>query len=200
MRETIPAAPHTAELVVRRSRFVATAQLATSRAEVDSTLQHTRTNHASASHVVYAFVIGSANSTLEGMSDDGEPHGTAGRPVLDVLRGSGVTDCLITVVRYFGGTKLGTGGLVRAYSEAARASLVDLPVEERRTLVFAELSVPYELYREVRETIEAYDGAIAAEQFESAVTMKVGVDEAAVEAVQAALRDVSRGTIDACFT
>jgi putative IMPACT (imprinted ancient) family translation regulator len=77
-----------------------------------------------ASHHVYAFRVGHGNSIIEGMSDDGEPTGTAGPPVLAVLRGTQIGDIIVIVTRYFGGTKLGTGGLVRAYPEAAQIALI----------------------------------------------------------------------------
>src|SRR5918912_1103095 len=91
-----------------------------------------------AAHHVYAYIVGHGATTNLGMSDDGEPSGTAGRPVMAVLRGSGLGDVALVVTRYFGGTLLGTGGLVHAYGDAARAVLAALPREEkvaRRQLV-----------------------------------------------------------------
>ena len=89
--------------------------------EAKAFLAAVRAEMPDANHHVYAYRVGFGNSVIEGMSDDGEPSGTSGPPVLAVLRGSGIGDVIVVVTRYFGGTKLGTGGLVRAYSDAARA-------------------------------------------------------------------------------
>ena len=92
------------------------------------------------------------------MSDDGEPKGTAGRPALEVLRGSEITNCLVSVVRHFGGTKLGTGGLVRAYGGATKEVLAALPVEELVQKRDFDLVVPYELYDAVRRELDPLVG------------------------------------------
>src|ERR671921_1142335 len=84
-----------------------------------------------AAHHVYAYIVGHGATTTLGMSDDGEPSGTAGRPVMAVLKGSGLGDVALVITRYFGGTLLGTGGLVRAYGDAAKAVLAILPRTEK---------------------------------------------------------------------
>ncbi len=97
--------------------------------EAKAFLAAVRAEMPDANHHVYAYRVGFGNSVIEGMSDDGEPSGTSGPPVLAVLRGSGIGDVIVVVTRYFGGTKLGTGGLVRAYSEGARAGLESLATD-----------------------------------------------------------------------
>ena len=119
-----------AELVEKKSRFLAFACPCTSEEEARAVLEAQGKAYWDASHVCYAYIIGKPGAT-ERFSDAGEPSGTAGRPILDVLRGAGVTDTLIYVVRYFGGTLLGTGGLVRAYGGAAKAALQTAPVIDR---------------------------------------------------------------------
>src|SRR6186997_3012409 len=111
----IPAGPAGAEIRAGNSRFIATAGLAASVAAARASIAAARAEMPDASHHVYAYVIGHGATTTLGMSDDGEPSGTAGRPALAVLRGSGLGDVVLVITRYFGGTLLGTGGLVHAY-------------------------------------------------------------------------------------
>ena len=117
------------EHIDRKSRFIAIAERIETAAEAKNYIQILRKQNPDASHVVYAFRVGGLSRDEYGMNDDGEPKGTAGRPVLEVLRGSSVTNVVIAVVRYFGGTKLGTGGLVRAYTSAAQGVLETLRIE-----------------------------------------------------------------------
>ena len=108
-----------AEIVIKNSRFISEVFPVETQAQAREKLHEVKQKYFDATHVVHAFSVGLKSETF-GMSDDGEPSGTAGRPVLDVLKGSGITNILLTVTRYFGGTLLGTGGLVHAYSESAK--------------------------------------------------------------------------------
>ena len=127
----IPTETATIELMVKNSRFTAVAGRTNSVEEAKAFIRSIRNDMPGATHYVYAFKIGFGSSVTEGMSDDGEPSGTSGPPVLAVLRGSGIGDITIVVVRFFGGTKLGTGGLVSAYSAAAKMVLEQLKTEEK---------------------------------------------------------------------
>ena len=109
----------TIEIIEKKSRFIGNLFLVTDEKEVNPILTSLRSTHKDAAHHCYGYIIGRA----EGFSDDGEPSGTAGKPILSTLRGSGLTNILMVVTRYFGGTLLGTGGLVRAYSDSTRAAL-----------------------------------------------------------------------------
>ena len=111
-----------AEIVEKKSRFIGEVYPVTSEEESAEILEKVKKQYCDARHHCWAYVIGEACFT-ERFSDDGEPGGTAGKPILEVLRGAGVTNTMIVVTRYFGGTLLGTGGLVRAYTKAAQASL-----------------------------------------------------------------------------
>lgn len=117
----VPAGPVDAELEITRSRFLARLRPVTGRAEVHAALDAARADHPDAGHHCYAYQLGSPQGGEASMSDDGEPAGTAGRPIFTVLRHQHVGDVLIVVTRYFGGIKLGAGGLVRAYMAAAQA-------------------------------------------------------------------------------
>ncbi|TVR87857.1 MAG: DUF1949 domain-containing protein [Spirochaetaceae bacterium] len=194
-----PTASTLFEYLDRKSRFIASAHPVESSTEVKGILQNLRQQNPRAAHVVYAFRVGGLTRDEFGMSDDGEPKGTAGRPVLEVLRGSSITNVLLSVVRYFGGTKLGTGGLVRAYTVAAQGVLEQLSVEvlESRTSVLLEC--PYELHQSIRRLCDGYafqDVRIDSESFGSVVRLELNMRTELVPALEAALRDVSRGTIE----
>ena len=161
----IPAETVQTEIVKRKSRFLTTVQLATTVAEARNRLAALRSELPTANHHVYAFRVGFGNSVTEGMSDDGEPTGTSGPPTLAVLRGSGIGDILLVTARFFGGTKLGTGGLVRAYTESAQTALRELKTERKVERTTLGLEMPYSLYNIVRRLIDAHNGTIVDEQF-----------------------------------
>ncbi len=122
-RYPIPAKTVRVETRVVNSRFIATIGQAQTVEEARAFIDALRQEFADATHNVYAFRVGYGASVTEGMSDDGEPSGTAGRPALAVLRGADLGDVVLVITRYFGGTKLGTGGLVRAYTHSAQEAL-----------------------------------------------------------------------------
>ena len=107
------------ELIVKKSRFIAIARKCNDPAEVKRIVDQTRAQYPDATHVVHAAVMGSQFS----YSDDHEPKNTAGRPALEVLKGSGITNIIVLIIRYFGGTLLGTGGLVKAYGDSTKMVL-----------------------------------------------------------------------------
>ncbi len=110
------------EIIEKKSRFIARVTPIESEEDALKTIEQTRKQYWNATHNCYAYVVG-RNQELQRFSDDGEPSGTAGKPILDVLLGEEIHNALIVVTRYFGGTLLGTGGLVRAYSKSAKAAL-----------------------------------------------------------------------------
>ncbi|MEE8584495.1 MAG: YigZ family protein, partial [Acidobacteriota bacterium] len=122
-------------------------------------------------HHVPAYLIGHGTAVSAHCQDDGEPSGTAGRPVLSVLQGSGLGDVAVVVTRYFGGTKLGSGGLVRAYSEAVRQVLRELPVAEKRLAHTVLLACPYSGLKLVRQAVQRVQGQILEEEFAAQVTL-----------------------------
>lgn len=130
-RYPIPAGEVRIELHVKNSRFIGRAGYTPNVAEAKAFIEKVKAEEPGCTHAVYAFAIGHGAAVTHGMSDAGEPSGTAGRPALAVVKGSGLGDVTVVIVRYFGGTKLGTGGLVKAYTETAQAVLAALPVTER---------------------------------------------------------------------
>ena len=158
------------ELVIKHSRFIAEVFPVDNQAAARELLKEQKQKYFDSTHVVHAFVIGK-NAEILGMSDDGEPSGTAGRPVLDVLKGSGCTNILLTVTRYFGGTLLGTGGLVKAYSDSAKAVL-DItkfePLIEKSNFKF---SLNYDMYEKVKYHFNHYHIDSLQEDFTEKITI-----------------------------
>lgn len=183
------------EITVVNSRFITTIVPVTSAEEARSQLHLIRDEMSDANHHVYAFRIGHDNSIIEGMSDDGEPSGTAGPPTLAVLRGSGLGDILLVVTRYFGGTKLGTGGLVRAYSEAARIGLDTVEVQPKIARTLLGIETPYPLYEQVKRLIESHRGEVKESEYEAEVTIIALFATVDVEDFTGAVRDLSAGRI-----
>lgn len=176
VRYPIPAGEARTEIRVSNSRFVATAAYTPSVDDAKAFVARIKHEHAAATHNVFAYIVGYGATTTLGLSDDGEPSGTAGRPALAVLNGSGLGDVAVVVTRYFGGNLLGTGGLVRAYSDAVRAVLVVLPRGENVERRLARTSVAYGYYEQVRRLAEQHGGDVVSEQFAADVTLKLLFD------------------------
>jgi len=126
----------------KKSRFIANVYHVTNEEEVMLHLAELRKKYYDARHNCYAYILGKQGETLKS-SDDGEPQGTAGHPILSVLQGSEVTECLIVVTRYFGGTLLGTGGLVRSYTKAAQAGLADAEIILKQPARLLQITTDY---------------------------------------------------------
>lgn len=141
------------EMIINKSRFIGYAAPCADEQEALAMLQRVREEHKSATHHCYAYIIGE-NSGIMRYSDDGEPGGTAGMPIMDVMRNQYVVNCCIVVVRYFGGVLLGTGGLVRAYTRSAQAALEAAGVARMELTSFAYAEVPYPVWDKFRYTAE----------------------------------------------
>jgi uncharacterized YigZ family protein len=194
-RHLIPATTHRIEHEVSRSRFIATLGNAATVAAAREFIAAIRTEMPDASHHVYAFKVGYGASVTEGLSDDGEPTGTAGPPIMAVLRGADIGDAVLVVTRYFGGTKLGTGGLVRAYGDAARAVIAATPTCEKVERQQLGISIPYSLYERLKLIAAAHHATIDDETFEADVTLYLTMPLESVEAFTAAVREVSAGRV-----
>lgn len=180
------------QTVVRRSRFIARACGASSVEEAKLTVAAQREGHPGCDHVAYAYLLG-PRGEIFGMSDDHEPKGTAGRPILDVLKGSGITNILVTVVRYFGGTKLGTGGLVHAYSQAAQSALAELRTKELAVQVAFSLTVGYDRYEAVRRIVVEIGGRVEREGFAERVAIEGTVPADAAERLAFQVSELTSG-------
>ena len=196
-RYPIPAQETRVEIKVVNSRFIATVSPTFSVDGAREFIARIRGEFADATHNVPAFLIGHGASVVAHCNDDGEPAGTAGRPALAVLQGSGLGDAAVVVTRYFGGTKLGTGGLVRAYGDAVRAVLEILPRAEKVPTHTVMMAVPYPYFERVRLTIAAHHGRILDEDFAADVTVTARFAIEHLPVFQDALREMSRGGLKA---
>jgi uncharacterized YigZ family protein len=190
--------PESASLVVKGSRFLAELLPCTCPDEARSLIKAQKTKYRTATHVVHAFILGKC-AEVTGMSDDGEPSGTAGRPVLDVLSGRHCTNVLLTVTRWFGGTLLGTGGLVKAYGDSAKLVIAEADrhsafeeLAEKRSFFF---SAGYTLYERIKRTIASYHTFNVVEQFGEDVTVSGEIRADEYNSFALMLKDMSSGKI-----
>ncbi|WP_025602494.1 IMPACT family protein [Burkholderia sp. WSM2230] len=180
---------HIRELEVRKSRFIAYAIPVEDRNAAMDELRRLRDEHPAATHVCWALLAGGQS----GMSDDGEPSGTAGRPILEVLRHHDLDGVLAAVVRYYGGVKLGAGGLVRAYTDAIASALLDAPRVERVALGSLVVEVSYADEAKVRRWIEAQGYALADTTHGMLVKMTVRLPVNMIDGARRALVDMTQG-------
>ena len=193
-RYLIPAAIHRVEEEIKRSRFITTVAYTPTLAEARDFIAAMRAEFADASHNCWAHVIGPPGSTGQaGMSDDGEPHGTAGRPMLTVLLHAGIGDVTAVVTRYFGGTLLGTGGLVKAYSGGVQLALATLPTVERVPSATLDLVVDYAAITPLQRMLPAYEATIVSQEFGVDAGYRIKLPLEQVDAFQAALIELTNG-------
>jgi uncharacterized YigZ family protein len=191
----VPAKTIRIENVVVNSRFIATVGRADTVNDAKAFIHAVRDDMPDAAHHVHAFKVGYGSSITEGMTDDGEPSGTSGPPILAVLRGADIGNIVIVVTRYFGGTKLGTGGLVRAYGGAAKDALALLPVEmkvEKRTI---GVTVPYSFYERLKLVMEEHRAEIDDETFAADVTVYAQVPVNQLNALAEAIHELTAGQV-----
>ncbi|HEX2980749.1 MAG TPA: YigZ family protein [Anaerolineaceae bacterium] len=193
----IPAGETEAEIVIEKSRFIATLAPAFRVEDARAFVDRVKSRYPDASHHVPAFVIGHGASTIEHSSDAGEPSGTAGRPVLTVLKGSGLGDAVLVVTRYFGGIKLGTGGLVRAYTQAAKEVIEQAPRAQKMPTHTAMAAFPYTYFERIKQLVEEQHGLLLDQDFGSDVTLTMRFPSERFADFQAALIELTRGAIQA---
>lgn len=186
-------APAQAEFIERKSRFISHIFPVQEEAQALQSLERIRREYWDASHHVYAYILRQAGT--QRYSDDGEPQGTAGVPVLEVLQREGLTDVLVVVTRYFGGILLGGGGLVRAYSHSA--ALAAHAAEKKRMCrcVPLEMKVDYALYGKLQALLPAFGVQTAGCEFLDAVHMKLLIREEELDAFQKQLLETSAGAL-----
>lgn len=196
-RYPVPAEEIRREMVVVNSRFIATLAPAFSLEEAKDFINRVRSEFHDASHNVPVYLIGHGNTVIAHCSDDGEPSGTAGRPALAVLQGSNLGDVVVVITRYFGGIKLGTGGLVRAYGDAVRMVVEGVPRAEKVQTHTVMFDIPYRLLERTRLIAARHQGAILAEDFAVKVTLTVRFAVENLSSFQEALNEVANGSIQA---
>ncbi|MEQ6434266.1 YigZ family protein [Comamonas sp. w2-DMI] len=168
MPQTLRTAAHS-DLIIKKSRFIGCVQPMTDRASAQAAVEELRRLHPGANHVCWALLAGGQSAAV----DDGEPSGTAGRPMLDVLRHQDLEGVLATVVRYFGGVKLGAGGLVRAYTDAVAQALMQAEKVAIQRMCLLRCAAPYALEGMIRRQIEAAGAELVSVEHGSLVTMQI---------------------------
>ncbi len=162
------------EYTEKHSRFIATLYPCTSEAEAAQILSNHKSKYFDARHNVYAYIL---NDNTSRFSDDGEPHGTAAKPILDVLSHSGIVDAMLVVTRYFGGILLGTGGLVRAYSTSAKQALDNASPKFMTECSVLSLDIPYSMQGKLMSLLSDTDADIIETRFEDTVKLLFAVEK-----------------------
>ena len=183
-----------AEVEAKRSRFLCTLERVSDEADARAVVERMRKQHWDARHHCSAFVLGPGGA-IERSSDDGEPAGTAGAPMLEVLRGRGVSDVVAVVTRWFGGTLLGAGGLVRAYGDAVRAALDEVGVLERRLLRVFTIAVPHADAGRLESDLRSRGIIVLDTSYDEVARLRVAVPAAEVDRLSTMLAELSGGAI-----
>jgi uncharacterized YigZ family protein len=190
----VPAAPASAELIIKGSRFLSEVFIIQSQAEVRTIIKEQKNKYSDATHVCHAFISGK-NAEVMGMSDDGEPGGTAGRPMLDVLKGRSVTNILVTVTRWFGGTLLGTGGLVHAYGDSVKQVLDKLELIELIDKSSFSFKCDYAQYQVLKKLMQNYKLYDVTEDFGSVITVRGQIAVTAADDFKERIFDSTNGQV-----
>ena len=173
----IPAGEAESKIVIKNSRFIGRTAFTPTVQNAKDFIRKVKKENPGHSHAVYGYIIGYGNSVTFGMSDAGEPPGTAGRPVLEVVKRSGIGDFTLVVIRYFGGTKLGKGGLVRAYTQSAQETLKVLKKIKKIKKIGLEITFAYEYYHSFMNIVTECNGQVLEKKFSTDVYCRIMVPE-----------------------
>ncbi|CAI2486552.1 IMPACT family protein [Serratia ficaria] len=192
----IPAASISVSEEIKKSRFITLLAPTSGVAAAKAFVQQVRDEHPAARHHCWAFVAGAPDDSQQlGFSDDGEPSGTAGKPILAQLMGSGIGEITAVVVRYYGGIKLGTGGLVKAYGSGVQQALKQLPLAHKVPQVEYTLQCDYAQLPLVENLLQQTDGRILQGEYGADVLLHLALPATGVELFGYKLRDLSRGNL-----
>lgn len=196
IQRLIPLEAVETEITVVNSRFIVSLAPVNSVEDARDFISEIKKRYPDASHHVPAFVIGHGKSIIAHCSDDGEPSGTAGRPALAVLQGSGLGNVVVVVTRYFGGTKLGTGGLIKAYGDAVREVLKQVKFATLLPTTTLVLVTPYRLYDQVVRLMESHDAVVLETEFLEDVIVTLRLKDEEVQAFTNMLGNLSSGQVE----
>lgn len=182
------------EYTEKRSRFIAKAYHVDSEEEAISIIEETRKKYWDARHCVYAYVI--RNNNLARFSDDGEPSKSAGAPVMDILSREGLCDCLVTVVRYFGGVLLGVGGLVRAYSKSAKEAIEDAGIVTMAKCSVFSVTLPYSDWGKFQNAVKSAGAEITKSEFLENICAEITVESQFSEKLKADITESFNGSLE----
>ena len=188
----------TAEIEIKKSRFISIAYPVESLEEVKEKVVYTRSLHPNATHVVHSAVVGKSG-TLFSSSDDREPKNTAGRPSLEVLKGSGITNICVCTVRYFGGTLLGTGGLVKAYGDSTKEVLKIVKTEELIERESFAVVMQYDHYTLAKRLLDETTATDITEDFGVGITIKGKIPLSMHDILQKGFQNIGQGRIQLTF-
>lgn len=181
--------PAEGSLREKMSKFLAFAHPAACAAEAKAVVERYRKEYHDARHVCWAYMVGAERKEFLS-SDDGEPSGTAGKPILGQINSLGLTDVVVVVVRYFGGIKLGTSGLIVAYREAARLALENARIETRYVMVPVSFTFPYISMNSVMKLVKGGEVEIASQSFDNTCSMELSVRASLLDTLLARLSDI----------
>lgn len=188
----IPAKEGASEYIEKKSRFLGLIVPVTTEAEARAQLDAVKKREYDARHNCWAYILHSGQKRY---SDDGEPQGTAGQPILNVLEREGVQDVLCVVTRYFGGILLGTGGLCRAYTKAAKDALDDAGISELRPWSVLRLDCPYALFERVKLELEKRGGMVISSEYGAQIALTAALPEPGEAVFAKALQELSAGSL-----
>ena len=195
-RYPIPGGNHRVEEEIKRSRFITTVAYTPTVEAAKAFIAEIKAEFGDATHNCWAYLVGPPGGTAQiGYSDDGEPHGTAGRPMFTVLQHSGLGDIAAVVTRYYGGTNLGKGGLVRAYSSGPQYALEDLPVAEHVPKVELEVVIDYTTVSPVQRMLSEFEAVIVDETYAADVSYRIKLPEDLADVFERALVGLTKGTV-----
>ena len=181
---------------IKKSRFITSLGHADTKESAKRFIDKVREDFSDATHNCWAFALGAPKDTANvGQSDDGEPHGTAGKPMLNMLFHGKTGECVVVVTRYFGGIKLGPGGLVRAYQGAVLHALEQVPKIEKITLEELSLQCEYEHINKIHHLMPQFNAKILSEVFDSNITYNVSVPKHQSDLFKQSLSNVGNGQI-----
>ena len=185
--------PTCTEIIERKSRFITNIFPVESEIEAKQILESVRVKYADANHNCFAYVVRNEYGTAEGFSDDGEPSGTAGKPILSVINGSDLKNVIIIVTRYFGGTLLGTGGLVRAYHSGAKSAVNESQIIKRVLGHKVKIRVDYSDLKKVEHTLGVKGIKVLNANYTDIVELYVGITPAEFIQVNEFTNEITNG-------
>ena len=196
-RYPIPAATFRCEIEVKHSRFIATIEPTDTPDAALSFISRIKQEFPDATHNCWAYLIGPPGSTDRiGLSDDGEPHGVAGKPMLTTIQHGGIGDIPAVVTRYFGGTKLGMGGMVKAYTQAVKTALEQLTVTEKISWIELSIKIGYPLLDNIERLLPEFEVELIDKQFTEQIRLDLKLPEENLSRLQTRLTDLSSGQIE----
>ena len=196
-RYPIPAESQRSEIEVKHSRFITSIEATDTTETALNFISRIKHEFPDASHNCWAYLIGSPGSTDRiGLSDDGEPHGVAGKPMLTIIQHSGIGDIAVVVTRYFGGTKLGKGGMVKAYTQAVKTALEQLKTTEKINWVELSIKVNYRLLDSIERLLPEFESELTDKQFAEQICLTLKLPAENLTYLRTRLTDLSSGQIE----